>query len=322
MSMLDELEEALRERRQRLQEAEEIREDLGREAELLRETNRRLEDEVSAKVSRIEELEERLALLEDVPERADFLWNDRLETIPQEGHGRYLFSTNLPDGAMSMTDFAGRRCLMLVNRSSQRDQNGRCRTELGPYQVNPSPQIFRRLPFREDLWIHFQLAIDRRWPFVGHKVVTGQIHSDPDVDDGGGRNPPVSLNLVGQQFKLRVLHDSRPVSPGGPQNLREYTVVERIEPDTWYPFTLHVCLDWSEGGVGLTELYLGPRLIVQERQPNCYNDEKPCYFCGWIYFPQAIAPGYPQSEVRRLYVSRFRIGGKQHSLVDVTRWSE
>jgi hypothetical protein len=186
-----------------------------------------------------------------------------------------------------------------------------------------------RLELGGEYWFGFSVYIPPDFvpDLPGRDEVLFQIHGSPDRDNEGNyiedwRNPPFSLRVEEQNWLFRWFADSKAITPpsGTPDRYTYFNEVSQplgTDIGKWTDFVVNIKFDYSTGGSGFTTIWKDGELIVDLREPNCFNDYEGPYPAVGLYKWSWNGDWESNMESRLFYFDEFRIGDASASYEDV-----
>lgn len=142
-----------------------------------------------------------------------------------------------------------------------------------------------------DYWYAFSTFVPKDWESDSIPVTIAQWHGTPDKILGeGGRYPPLSLDIVENQFRILSVSDQARISATSLIDFRSDTIswstlwTGTLETGKWINWLFHV--RWSSQHDGLTQVWKNEVPIIQVKGPNSYNDFLGPYFKLGVYIPR------------------------------------
>lgn len=243
------------------------------------------------------------------------LWKDDFNVAPPSGMGKYLYTA--PSGAIQVTKLSGQKCLIVRCEAGQKkDENKRVRSELALWEPGRKSRIFKKDPIGSERWYAISIYVPTTWWHDTSKVEIMQWHGSEDTGEKGfGRNPPLSLMVMGSNLIIRQLWSAKRIQTSNENRVDLWR--KPLEKGKWMNFVFH--MKWSYKKDGFLQVWKdGIKIIEQKNKPNCYNDALGPYFKFGVYWPTAGEPNsYNKKALRTLYYDSFRIGDGRNVLKDM-----
>lgn len=245
------------------------------------------------------------------------LWKDDFNTTPPSGMGKYLYTA--PPGSIQATKLSGQKCLMIQCTAGQKkDENKRVRSELSLWEPGRKSRIFKKDPIGSERWYAISIFVPKTWWNDSSKVEILQWHGSEDNGEKGiGRNPPLSLMVMGSNLIIRQLWSAKRIQTSNENRVDLWR--KPLEKAQWMTFVFH--MKWSYKKDGFLEVWKdGKKIIDQKNKPNCYNDALGPYFKFGAYWPTAGESNtFNKKALRTLYYDSLRIGDGRNVLKDLAR---
>ena len=159
--------------------------------------------------------------------------------------------------------------------------------------------------FEEDYWYRFSIFVPETW--VDDKIETTvvQWHAVPEkIIMEGGRNPPLRIGIVDNEWVIDNFWDSRRITrlPYQPDIAEGYSVLwrDKLQKGTWVDWEFRI--RWSYKETGIVEVWKNGLSIVTNSGPNTYNDLLAPYLKVGLYVPAWGDEGVqPKTKKREIY---------------------
>jgi hypothetical protein len=218
------------------------------------------------------------------PSMVATIFSDDFELLPVGAPGAY--SLDAPHGAFSVAQEGGLN--VQIDFLQPLNQNGKCKSELGPRYMEKSVR-YGRIPYLTERWHAATVTIPLDWERDGFKANILEFHGSEDPGESGlGRFGSLNLNIGGDDvYGWRTWNDQK-IQTSNDNKLEFFRM--RYERGAKYRFVFRTIFDWRRVGHGATQVWLrkdhGPvDMVFSEEGPNAYNDDEGPYFKFGLYCP-------------------------------------
>lgn len=148
------------------------------------------------------------------------------------------------------------------------------RTEI---KIESFPEFKKNIVYE----ISFEIYIPQIWQWDELSDMIMQLHAVPDKFEFN-RNPPLGLEIINNKFKFIIYSDKNKRTITNiftkkhqySNTPREYFIGD-VTKERWHGFTIQFKNSYEDDGY--VNIYLDRKLVLQDKGPNCFNDEKGLY---------------------------------------------